>query len=49
MHSFCAHKHCTCTVFIGCVGVMSEADDTEARTEKMTVTFKSLREGLVYC
>lgn len=34
-------------VFIACVGVMSGADDTEVRTEKLPVTFKCLREGLV--
>lgn len=34
-------------VFMACVGVMSEASNTEVRTEKLAVTFKHLKEGLV--
>lgn len=32
---------------MACVGVMSEASNTEVRTEKLAVTFKHLKEGLV--
>lgn len=34
-------------VILTCVGVLSEADNTEVRTENLTVTFKRVGEGLL--